>query len=287
MGLSGAFAWIAFLSNLITEDRKEAAQQFIDQRVLQNTLTFFALVGLILVFIFGFTFRQGTLLLDTLRDTEDRNVTISTMDSSDTIDERSVAARTETSILLSTEYWGERTYKVKLHGLPALPVKVKPWNRERIVVPSDFLSAPVILLRPTAPLSGDSAKGEFALVVRKGTAEWGRIPKYRGETVWLGATADVDIPSSLADRWSLELMSLELTSEEIGLNLTARLVQRWMTPTSIIGSTALKEGDEITVEIFANDEPETIENRQGMGTTTVRPPSNHRAFPQELVIHGP
>ena len=67
LGLSGAFAWIAFLSNLITEGRKKAAQQYLDQRILQNKGTLLALVGLILVFIFGFAFWHGTLLIDTQR----------------------------------------------------------------------------------------------------------------------------------------------------------------------------------------------------------------------------
>jgi hypothetical protein len=279
LGLTGAFTWVAFLANIVPEARKQAFQGWFDRRVLQRWWPIGLLSGLSLAFLLLFTSWHGTLILDTLGDGVPRTVALTRLG-----DEGAVAplrfgsaARAEQKLLLPTAPLRPTAYRLKLSGLPAFTVEVAPWRRRTVVVPSEVLTSPVVLLRPTATMSGEASSGEFALLVQADGQEFGRLMDYRGESVWIGAEGDVEVPAAAIDRWRLELISR---------GLPTALVQRWTAPRSLVGERPLAAGTTIIATILRDpDALGTAEaGVQGEATARLKPHTSSADFPQEMVI---
>lgn len=279
LGLTGAFSWIAFLSNLVPDNRKAQIQAWFDGRVLQNRWPLGVLSGLSLAFIVLFTSWHGTLIIDALGDGAARTVEIQHVGQNQAADSLRLgsAARAERAVLLPTGFFSGKSYRLKLEGLPGIEIEITPWRRTTVVVPVDFLTAPVVLLRPSATMSGEASTGEFSLLVMTGDTEYGRIMNYRGESVWIGAREDVQIPAGLVDRWRLDLMLQ---------NLPTDLVRRWTAPRSVVGGASLKRGTEVTAIILRD--PDRLKERasgiQGQVTAKVSGARRGVDFPQEVVI---
>ena len=64
LGLGGVLAWIAFMANLIRDDRKEALQRLFDEVVLQKPITLVCTVLLAIGFLVTWPFRFGTVVVD-------------------------------------------------------------------------------------------------------------------------------------------------------------------------------------------------------------------------------
>lgn len=274
MGLTGGFAWLAFLAKIVPESRKQALQQWLDAKILRSALPGVLLILCAATFLLGFTSWHGTLVLDTLGDAVARTVEIRCLDCDGAEIERlGSQARDERRVLLPTRFLGPATYRVKLDGLPARDFQIRPWDEQFVLVPADLLSASVALLRPTPVMSGEASQGEFALVVRVDGQEYGRISAYKGGAVWIGAEADVEIPARLVDRWRLEFISQKVSPA---------LVTRWVLPGAIIGEARLRDGARIVATI--EREGAGAEGIQGRVETELRAPKNSAQFPQEIVI---
>lgn len=279
LGLTGAFSWIAFLANLVPDARKSQLQAWFDSRVLQRYWPLAALSGLSLAFVLLFTSWHGTLVIDALGDGTARTAELRPVGQSEEANPLRLgsAARSERTVLLPTGFFSSESYRLKLEGLPAIEIEIVPWSRTSVVVPVDFLTAPVVLLRPSATMSGEASTGEFSLLVRTDDEEYGRITDYRGESVWIGAREDVQIPAGLLERWRLDLMSQ---------NLPTDLARRWTVPRSIVGSAPLKRGTEITAIILR--EPDRLGDGdagiQGQVAEKVVGARRGADFPQEVVI---
>ena len=64
-------------------------------------------------------------------------------------------------------------YLVKIGGLPAAGVVVRPWGRTKVAVPEFFLRRPVVLVRPALDLTltaENSPEGHYRLEVRRNAA---------------------------------------------------------------------------------------------------------------------
>lgn len=270
LALTGAFSWVAFLSNIISDSRKAQAQSFLDRAVLQRPATLLVLAVVAMAFVFGYSFRRGTLMIDALGDTRSRTGEIQ---AGEEPPQRVAVATGDVSLfLVPTPFFGQQGYRVKLAGLPAITVNAQPWHRTRVITPSDFWAAPVLLVRPTIAMSGEAIHGEFELIVKVGNAEWDRVSPYLGGSVWLGASEDVEIPLARIDRWRAEFLLKQYD---------AALVQRWTAPVSLLGDTPLMPGAKIDVTIVRIGDSTGL---QGEASTELHSPQRASAFPQELVI---
>lgn len=270
LALTGVFSWIAFLSNIVSDERKAQAQAFFDRHVLQSRATAFLLVSATLLFLGGYTMTHGTLIIDTLGDESSRTGKLTSKQ--DFAERIAVAAGTLSTFVLPTGYAGGRNYRIKLRGLPAITAEVRRWSRKIVIAPADFWTAPVLLIRPSITMSGEANQGEFELVIEVDGAEWGSVSPYYGGSVWIGAEEDVEIPPARIDRWRAEFLLKKYDPS---------LVQRWTTPVSLVGASPLATGANVSVIVRRRDNPSAV---QGQASTTLRPPQISAAFPQELVI---
>ncbi len=279
LGLTGAFAWVAFLSNIIKDKRKASAQDWIDLHILQNLGTIGVVAGLAAAFVFGFASWHGTLVIDSSGDIEGRNGEVREPgkprdDATGLVDRIHSVGNGEVALLFASGFFGDERYLLKLDGLPAIEIAVAAWERTRVRVPIDFHRAPVLLVRPSAVLSGMSSPGEFVLTVDVDGKPYGRLDEYHGESVWIGATEDVVIPDAVINRWRLALLSQEASPD---------LVQRWLFPLSIVGDERIAEGSVVIARIVREGAGAPL--IQGRAEAKIARPTSSAMFPQELVIH--
>lgn len=134
---------------------------------------------------------------------------------------------------------------VEVGGYPPTEVEVHPWRRTRLIVPDD-LRRPIVLLRPgielTFAVSGalkDEGR-EVELVVALPDGEEPRRMDYAGRAVWIGCTADCDIPQRFAREWESQ---------------PAVLAWRWLTPVQLDGELPrLTAGDRLQATVTIDGE---------------------------------
>jgi len=135
---------------------------------------------------------------------------------------------------------------VEVGGYPPTEVDVHPWRRTRLIVPDD-LRRPIVLLRPgielTFAVSGalkDEARRVVLAVELPGGGEPRRMD-YAGRAVWIGCTADCDVPQRFAREWEGQ---------------PAVLAWRWLTPVQLAGPLPrLAAGDRIAATVTIDGEP--------------------------------
>lgn len=274
LGLTGVFAWIGFVANILVDERKKGLRNWFDQRVLQSHLPW--VVSILVLGAFGASVvaRTGTLIIDSRADDMARMVTVRAALSgggSDGAQKFSVAPRSQGRELLRTGWLQSTRYRISASGLPDVYVDVQPARRVRIALPDAGLSAPVVLVRPDAGLSGIVAAAGFALEVSRNGKPFGTIAEFHGSTVWIGAGRDVAIPEQSIARWRTETAA----------NAADRVLSRWRSPEALPGDTALSFGDKLRAAIV-----DPADGRQiAAACRTVVMPASRAEYPQELVIH--
>jgi hypothetical protein len=211
LGLGGLFAWIAFLANLVSDQRKEQLQDTFDSGFLQKRKALGVMLLVIIGFICLIVMRYGSIVFENPNDGQPRVTTvrgISGMEVGDVVKDTLLMPRGGSKVLLLTGFFGKRDYHLKLNGLPARRVTVKAGQRSSISVPAYFLSRPVALIRPSADYSRTAAKGEnLILEIHLADELLISLPDYRGEGVWVGAADDVPPPALLVEQWRIELIT--------------------------------------------------------------------------------
>ena len=76
LGLGGFFAWIAFVINILSDDRKKQFQEYFDKFILQKGWTISMLIGLLLFGWIVVAPNFGTLIVDSLEPTKGHTVEI-------------------------------------------------------------------------------------------------------------------------------------------------------------------------------------------------------------------
>jgi hypothetical protein len=244
LGLGGLFAWIAFVSGLLTKARKEQLQEQFDTSFLRSRRTLLVLIVIPLLFALWAS-RHGTIIVQSLGDDHDRTLTI-TRDASP---EKTafqqlplhLSPRSVRKILVATGWTGS-TYRVKLSGLPAIRLEVPPLRQRLVASPASFLAHPALLVRPTERVSTNMETMPMRLEITRGGKTWS-IPKekYRGETVWVGCDADVVIPDRLINRWRLEPGA-------------EQNMPRWTTPLSLSEIVELEKGDRVQIALRRDED---------------------------------
>lgn len=294
LGLGGIFTWIAFLSGLLTKERKEQLQSWIDRVCLQGRLTlpFCLAASLVGTVVWSLS---GAIVLRSPADDTDRVVTVERLDprpptepsSSGDEDDRPTPTvhlppRSVHRQLL-WPLWGGNDYKVKVSGFPPVRAHLAPFARRTLDVPGSFNSRPVVVLRLTPRLRANVAKHgmELSAWLRKaGTSSRtgtliARVPTrdLASGAVWIGcgADCDVDIPEGQLDLWRLDLAK-DSQAE----------IARWAAPVSAGDAALLEPGDRLSIEIRRADRPQDppyVESTIAVGTL-----SPGRGFIQSLLL---
>ena len=285
LGLTGAFAWVGVFANVLTEDRKKALQRWLDQRCLQSWTPMIAVGIAAVAFFLLVAARCGSVVVDSEGDDVARTVIVSDVPqpgskpASDSADaELPSSPGTQSSALLETGLFGSRAYDVMATGLPSVRLTIRALRRHRLKLPNDLLSAPVMLLRPDAALSGMSITGPHKLQIDVDGRNFGHLDNYRGTTAWIGTTRDVAIPKSTIDGWRAD-------QSDPGMKEAAArdvVLARWRNAAAVPGAWRLKPGVEVRASVVSADDGRTIAS----ACLTVVVPADRHDFPQELVIHA-
>jgi hypothetical protein len=275
LGLTGVFAWIGFIANILVDDRKKALRNWFDQSVLLSNVPWMFSIVVLLAFGVAVVARTGTLIIDSRADDTARMVSVRPALSgggTDTGQKLSVAPRSESHELLATGWLQPARYRVSASGLPDVYVDIVPTRRVRIAFPDAGFSAPVVLVRPDAALSGIVAAANFEFEVSRNGEPFGQIAEYRGNTVWVGAGRDVTIPQQSMARWRTETAAVAAD----------RVLSRWSSPDALAGGAPLSFGDKLRAAIIDPADGRLI----AAACRTVVIPASRAEYPQELVIHA-
>jgi hypothetical protein len=258
-GLAGIFAWVAFLSDLVTKERKAQMQNQLEQRVLiRDTTATYALFALIL---FGvWVFLHGTLVIIAPGDGSKRVVEI--RDGTNTIDKIDIPPGKTVKIPLWTPRRA-RSLVLKTPGLPELPVTLSSFSLTKVVVPQSFHAQPVVFV---LALTGEDAaslgpRPSIRAQIRRGAGgKWTDYDAleptaYAGENVWVGASVDTEVPAALRERIRLDVPPKALGADK-----------------------PLRVGDELRVCVMNSEGGEL-----GLGEVKVLD-GKQSAFPQELQL---
>lgn len=201
-GLAGIFAWVAFLSGLVREERKTELQAAFETRVLAHAHT--TAYTLMLFILFAcWTLVHGTLVVMAPDDGTKRVLEITSGE--ETIDTIEVPSGATVKELIFTG--GTRQLVLKTAGLPELPVTLGSLLRETVVLPQSFQRQPVLFAIGLSADDRTSLGSEPSVVahILRGKGPWTKhdeLPPgtYAGESVWIGASADTELPSRLRAR---------------------------------------------------------------------------------------
>jgi hypothetical protein len=278
LGLGGVFAWIAFISNLVSDRRKVQFQETFDSKVLQNFWFSLAAVIILFVGLFLIAPKFGTLLIDSLDENSAHVVEIREVNTDEEINRvplRRIALppHSEMKVILSTNWFASRKFRIKVSGLPAKNLSITGWKRKKAIVPDTFQEHAVILARPSASIVSSVANQDFKLEVRLNNKLLRKFNEYNGEALWIGTQDDVKIPQETLERWRFEFIAQGLSSMEIN---------RWLRPLAVAPNRDLPPGAELIVEILRKrDESVAYSARVLISKSGIA-----RHFPEEVVIDG-
>jgi len=272
LGLGGLFAWIAFVSGLLTDERKEQFQNGFERRVLMERRTWMA-IALAAALFFLWASAHGSVVLQSLADDRDHTVKIGRAGKGREPDVGFLPPRSLQKHLVFTG-WSGRAYRVKISGLPAQTFEVAPLRRRIVAAPSSFQARPVLLIVPSARVASNAEATPFTLVVWRGGKKIAEIDSehYRGEVVWVGCDTDVLVPEKVIDRWRLEMLRKNLPEE---------VLTRRTAPLAVAEDVTLTVGEWIRAELLRKDG-----GAYAKGKAKVRVPSPGD-FVQELAIDIP
>lgn len=263
LGLGGVFAWAAFLSGLLTDDRKRDLQEGFERAVLASRTTWKVSLLLGAAFLISSSM-FGSIILDATSEENARLVSLipsgSAKGLADDLDR--LAARGAQKHLAFCG-WRSRKYIVKVSGLAPVLTTITPFSRTRLHLPSDFRAHPLLLVRLSPTLGADAAQGVFNLTVKRGGAIIGVIDhrQYRGESVWIGCDIDVPIPERLVNQWRVDLARLFRSMSLPDTGRGEEILNRWLTPIAVAELQPSNPGDLIEVKLTAADGHEVATRR--------------------------
>ncbi len=273
LGLGGIFTWVAFISNLVGDKKKEEFQNLFSE-FLQGKTAPIVNGTLYFLFLLGVSF-FGSISLRSHESDVERTVYISERplaDYSRSPESEGVllVPNQSTKILVCSGLFGSREYWVKVSGLPAAIIKVSAFEVRAVAVPGSFVNRPIAFIRPSGKLTSSLESEPMMLTIRINGIGVDSIMEYKGEGVWVGCDRDVNLPAHLIDRWELE--ALKLGVPEI-------FTKRWQSPMALGPTLVLRDGDSLTAVIGRQDDRNAI-----IKSIAVRTPSTVTDFPQEIYI---
>lgn len=229
LGLGGLFAWLAFLGNVVSDNRKEELQKFFDEKCLQRFWFFIVATLVFILFVALMPLSQGSIVFDNSGTERTWRVDMYPLDDAETITTTVIPARTVITQTIPVNFLGDRTYRLEVGDLPWLNQEVVAFSRDKqLRLPDDFMRRGAILIRPHAKTLKAIATRRWHLEVIIKDAEdkkVRRIADYTGKaSYWLGVSERVRAPASLELDWRVELK---------GNDHTDSYIESWSNPLSI------------------------------------------------------
>ncbi len=276
LGLGGFFLWIGFVLNILTKERKEQLQKGFDKYFLQQKWLSALVFLLLILWWLVFAPIKGTLRVTSLESSTGRFIEVYCMENEkplqDTLHRYVLSPGQSSRILLSTSWFGETKYYVKVSGLPGRRVAIRGLRIKPILIPDTLYERPVILMRPSANLSGPVSEG-FSFRVKVNDKTVGTIENYRGEAVWVGADDDVKVPERLIEAWRIEF---------IAVNLNQAGTVKWLIPLSTAPDLEFQPAAVVKIELCLKnhfDQPPVYSK-----TVTISETGSSRGFPEEVIL---
>ncbi|MFC1763512.1 hypothetical protein ACFL6U_15720 [Planctomycetota bacterium] len=266
LGLGGIFAWIAFLSKIISDARKTQLQQAFDKFLSHKWMGLVLVVlTVFMAFIAG---NFGCLIADSGRDSLGHHLEIRQPGNTQPCRSRSLQPSLVQPFLLYTGLRG-RTYEIDIKGLPLRVQRVHPLSRIRLRVPGDFFRGCVLLIRPGQRLSSYSSEpdAEHELMVRIDDSE-PQSMSFRGHSIWIGSDKTLAIPAHLRQNWHIEVGA--------DTNTNTSTLLRWLQPDVFKTIPVLKAGQEVEIAVIAKGAEEPFVR---LPPATIQPCDGQENFP--------
>lgn len=230
LGMGGVFTWLAFLSGILTSERRDELQALLDRKVLAarwliGALAFVTLAGAALAA------SCGAVIVRSTADDRDRTVAVTAAGPGAEAAEPTWHHLPPRSAL-KLPTWigaGERELLVRVSGLPPQPIVLGRFDRRVLEVPGSFRPGIEVVV-PEGPHAATVKRcRDCELVVLHQGNEAARQP-YRGQRTWIGGAPEgtdttaalvlaTDDPLRPGDR-----LEVEVTRPASGVYLVGELV---------------------------------------------------------------
>lgn len=275
-GLGGMLAWAAFVTKLVSDDRKGAFADWLQKKLLESPYVAVVLVIMVFAALVAVSVR-GTLVVDNGATGEAHLIHVGATNSGagpkTTAERVVVAPRSQVKLSLPVNFLGSTRYSVKAEGLPVRETIVRAWERTEVYLPTSFLSQHVLLVRPTPSLVDYIGPSKVTLELSVDDAQSIELTGYGGETLWVGTGSDTKVPAARVAEWRLDLAETKAPT---------RLADRWALPVVWDNAAKLALGPNSRILAVVKDSDTGDVMGRGELQMPVMPPSDR--FPLELVM---
>jgi hypothetical protein len=249
LGLGGSLVWIAFIANLVGEERRKGLQKAFDDHVMLKPRTTGILVvaGMIGVWL---ALSRGNVLFISKDDVTARAVTVERiLDETGTRRERIaddlLLGNSKLRLPLGASPSGQR-YLIRVTGLPAIERRVYPLTSTVVRSPASFTTRPVVLVRIDsgwAKTASDAKNWVISVALirdeRKIADE--TVRSYDGKSLWIGCDTTVPLPDAVKERWRDDLKGNDMPVV-------------WTQMRSALPNVVLRQGDVVELTLFNSNE---------------------------------
>jgi hypothetical protein len=203
LGLGGVFVWIAFLKDMLSDERKAQLQAWFESVVLMSKIT---PVGLVLLFVglAGYLGRNGVVVLDATGDGEARLITVRLPNNTIAAQVR-VAPNSKTKVSLPA--FPPTEYRIEARDLPFVAIRLRPLSHEILYIPTTFEERPLTIIRVDPALAMTENFAVAVSVIRNKRVIARTIvalPSLKGCPIWVGCSSSVPVPRHMMDLWRME-----------------------------------------------------------------------------------
>lgn len=239
LGLGSFFAWIAFITNLLSDDRKKSYQEIFEKRFLENGWACLLLLLVNAGLIYTLPFSNGGLRLINASDASSLSVQVVAPPARGTASAAPIfiGRQQDNKNFFPADFGGNSHYVLSVSNAPSIRVTVKPFSRRTVLLPAAAWQQLLILIRPaTATDAGrfqdpgntyylkielctGPADSPDCASLQVGSTE---VIKYSGAALLVGTDRDVIVPTQVSHRWRSDGWSnrnIELWSRPIAIDV--------------------------------------------------------------------
>ncbi|NQW01312.1 MAG: hypothetical protein HQ483_16525 [Rhodospirillales bacterium] len=212
LGLGSFFAWVAFVSGLITDARKKSYQEIIDARVFSWKWTWICILGVNVLLILGIPAQFGGLRIINTSRGESLLIKISPGSDQPVF----IGPQNKMNLIFHTPWFGSRKFEISTADAPGLFVQAKSFNRHSVILPDAAWHQPLVLIRPSNPEIYTKLANKHAVYYLKislcdaqvGSDKctllhdgFAHKDRYAGGAFIIGAEQPVQLPDNIIRRW--------------------------------------------------------------------------------------
>lgn len=244
LGLGSFFAWIAFVTNLLTDERKARYQELFDTRVLSNPVSGAFIVAFNLALIGLFPASNGGLKLT---NTSATSIELRMDGDADPL---FIGPNQTRKYFVPVPFLGSGELGLQINDAPALSVPVHAFERSALILPDAAWRRPLVLIRPRFAdydtfasrnsvhyLKLESCEGASDASCRVLFNGLDRDDRYFGTAFIVGTKRPVTLPQTMTRRWQ-------------ALGWRGDVISLWSTPRQPTSPTALKQDDRVRVSLL-------------------------------------